>query len=115
MTAAAMPDVEGYFDPATWTVSYLALDPATKPCALIASVLDCEPQSGRIHTASADRLVARVRELGAAVAWILETQVHADHLSAAPWLKQQVGGHIGIGSHIAAVQTVCGKLPLNAL
>ena len=110
MPAAASLNVEGFFDPATWTVSYLVLDPATKQCALIDSVLDYDPKSGRTHTASADKLVARVRELGATVTWILETHVHADHLSAAPYLKQQLGGRIAIGSHIATVQTVFGKL-----
>jgi glyoxylase-like metal-dependent hydrolase (beta-lactamase superfamily II) len=103
-------EVEGFFDPATWTVSYLVLDTATKQCALIDSVLDYDPKSGRTATASADKLVARVRELGAAVQWILETHVHADHFSAAPYLKQQLGGRIAIGRHITAVQTMFGKL-----
>ncbi|WGG52351.1 MBL fold metallo-hydrolase [Rugamonas sp. DEMB1] len=102
--------VEGYFDPATWTVSYLVLDSASKQCALIDSVLDYDHKSGRSSTAHADRLVARVRELGASVQWILETHVHADHLSAAPYLKQQLGGAIGIGQHIAEVQHAFGTL-----
>jgi len=102
--------VEGYFDPATWTVSYIVFDNATKQCALVDSVLDYDPKSGRTGTASADRLVARVRELGATVQWILETHVHADHLSAAPYLKQQLGGQVGVGSRITSVQAVFGKL-----
>ncbi len=102
--------VEGFFDAATSTVSYLVLDPASRQCALIDSVLDYDPKSGRTSTASADRLIARVAELGANVAWILETHVHADHLTAAPYLKQQLGGRIGIGQHIATVQQVFGKL-----
>jgi glyoxylase-like metal-dependent hydrolase (beta-lactamase superfamily II) len=110
MTAAPAFEVEGFFDPATWTVSYLVLDLATRQCALIDSVLDYDPKSGRTAHIGADKLVARVRDLGAAVQWILETHVHADHLSAAPYLKQQLGGRIGIGAHIAAVQTVFGKL-----
>jgi glyoxylase-like metal-dependent hydrolase (beta-lactamase superfamily II) len=102
--------VEGYFDPATWTVSYLVLDTRTRQCALIDSVLDYDPKSGRTAHTSADRLVARVRELGAKVQWILETHVHADHLSAAPYLKQQLGGRLGIGQHITTVQKVFATL-----
>lgn len=102
--------VEGFFDKATSTVSYLVLDPATRQCALIDSVLDYDPKSGRTSTASADQLIARVAELGATVAWILETHVHADHLTAAPYLKEKLGGKIGIGQHITAVQRVFGGL-----
>lgn len=102
--------VEGYFDPHTWTVSYLVLDRETRQCALVDSVLDYDPKSGRTSHASADRLIARVRELGAKVQWILETHVHADHLSAAPYLKERLGGRVGIGSHITTVQDVFGKL-----
>ncbi len=102
--------VEGFFDPATWTVSYLVLDTSTRQCALIDSVLDYDPKSGRTSTQSADKLVARVRELGANVQWILETHVHADHLSAAPYLKQALGGRLGIGNHITQVQKVFGSL-----
>jgi glyoxylase-like metal-dependent hydrolase (beta-lactamase superfamily II) len=110
MTARSSFQVEGCFDPATWTVSYIVLDQATMQCAIVDSVLDYDPKSGRTSTASADRLVARVRELGASVQWILETHVHADHLSAAPYLKQQLGGQMGIGQHITTVQNVFGKL-----
>jgi glyoxylase-like metal-dependent hydrolase (beta-lactamase superfamily II) len=102
--------VEGFFDPETWTVSYIVLDTDTKQCALIDSVLDYDPKSGRTQTRSADRLIARVHELGASVAWILETHAHADHLTAAPYLKQQLGGQSAIGRHITAVQQVFGKL-----
>ena len=102
--------VEGFFDPATWTVSYLVLDQATKQCALLDSVLDYDPKSGRTAHTHADALIARVRELGASLQWILETHVHADHLSAAPYLKQELGGQIGIGAHITAVQQVFGSL-----
>jgi len=104
------PYVEGFFDPETHTVSYLVLDDATRQCALIDSVLDYDPKSGRTATTSADKLVTRVIELGAKVEWILETHVHADHLTAAPYLKEKLGGTIGIGSHIAAVQEVFGLL-----
>ena len=102
--------VEGFFDPATWTVSYLALDTTTGLCALIDSVLDYDAKSGHTATRSADKLIARVRELGATVEWILETHVHADHLSAAPHLKEQLGGQIGIGQKITIVQKVFGLL-----
>lgn len=109
MSTAAF-QVEGFFDTATSTVSYLVLDPATLRCALIDSVLDFDQKSGRTATTSADKLVARVRELGASVEWILETHVHADHLTAAPYLQQCLGGRTGIGRHIAAVQEVFGTL-----
>lgn len=102
--------VEAFHDSATGTVSYIALDLGTNRCALIDSVLDYDAKAGRTSTESADRLIARVAELGAHVEWILETHVHADHLTAAPYLQAQVGGKIGIGSHIARVQDVFGSL-----
>ncbi|CAH0178263.1 MBL fold metallo-hydrolase [Pseudomonas brassicacearum] len=104
------PYVEGFFDPETHTVSYLVLDEATHQCALIDSVLDFDPKSGRTATTSADKLMTRVIELEAKVQWILETHVHADHLTAAPYLKEKLGGQIGIGSQIATVQEVFGTL-----
>lgn len=102
--------VEGFFDERTSTVSYIVLDLTTRQCALVDSVLDYDPKSGRTSHTSADLLVRRVRELGATVQWILETHVHADHLSAAPYLKQQLGGRLGIGQHITTVQKVFGTL-----
>jgi len=102
--------VEGFFDAATSTVSYIVLDRATKQCAIVDSVLDYDPKSGRTSHASADLLIQRVRELGATLQWILETHVHADHLSAAPYLKQALGGQLGIGQHITTVQKVFGTL-----
>lgn len=102
--------VEGFFDPETHTVSYLVLDEATRHCALVDSVLDYDPKSGHTTTTSADKLMARVAELDAKVEWILETHVHADHLTAAPYLKEKLGGKIGIGSQIATVQKVFGTL-----
>lgn len=102
--------IEGFFDPGTWTVSYIVLDRATRHCALIDSVLDFDAKSGRTSTTSADKLVARVKELGGQVQWILETHVHADHLSAAPYLKKQLGGKLGIGEQITTVQGVFGTL-----
>ncbi len=102
--------VEGFFDAATWTISHIVLDTATRHCAIVDSVLDYDPKSGRTAHDSADRLIARVRELGATVQWILETHVHADHLSAAPYLKAALGGQTGIGQQITAVQKVFGSL-----
>ena len=102
--------VEGFFDPGTWTVSYIVFDKKTRRCALIDSVLDFDSKSGRTTTSSADKLIARVRELDANVQWILETHVHADHLSAAPYLKKHLGGELGIGEHITTVQGVFGSL-----
>ena len=100
------PDVTPLFDEATNTVSYVVVDPATRAAALVDSVLDFDLKSGRTATASADRMIALVRERGLTVEWILETHVHADHLSAAPYLKERVGGRIGIGEHIREVQKV---------
>ncbi|GAB3397075.1 MBL fold metallo-hydrolase [Massilia agilis] len=102
--------VEGFFDPHTWTVTYIVLDRESKECAIIDSVLDYDHKSGRTSTTSADKVIARVRELGANVTWILETHVHADHLTAAPYLKEQLGGKVGIGKHITTVQGVFGTL-----
>jgi glyoxylase-like metal-dependent hydrolase (beta-lactamase superfamily II) len=102
--------VEAFFDAATWTLSYLVLDTRSRRCALVDSVLGYDPKAGRTQRASADRLVARVRELEAQVDWILETHVHADHLTAAPYLKQQVGGLVAIGDQITRVQEVFGDL-----
>lgn len=110
MNTRTSMQVEGFFDPGTWTVSYIVLDKKTKQCALVDSVLDYDPKSGRTAHTTADQLIARVRELGATVQWILETHVHADHLSAAPYLKQQLGGQLGIGQHITTVQSVFGQL-----
>ncbi|WDY58077.1 MBL fold metallo-hydrolase [Pseudomonas sp. PSKL.D1] len=102
--------VEAFFDKATSTISYLVLDRETSHCVLIDSVLDYDPKSGRTGTESADRLIGRVAELGAKVQWILETHVHADHLSAAAYLKSKVGGHTAIGARITQVQKVFGAL-----
>jgi glyoxylase-like metal-dependent hydrolase (beta-lactamase superfamily II) len=102
--------IEGFYDPDTSTISYLLTDADTRKCALIDSVLDFDPKSGRTRTACADKLIARVHELGLTVRWLLETHVHADHLSAAPYLKERVGGQIAIGAQVIRVQEVFGKL-----
>jgi glyoxylase-like metal-dependent hydrolase (beta-lactamase superfamily II) len=102
--------IEGHFDEATGTVSYIVMDPATRACALIDTLMDYDPKSGYTSSQSADRLLARVQQLNGTVQWILETHVHADHLSAAPYLQKKLGGRLGIGQHITAVQNVFSKL-----
>jgi len=101
--------VEAFFDPATSSLSYLLLDRATRTCALVDAVLDYDGATGQTATQSADRLLARVEALGAKVHWIVETHVHADHLSAASYLKQQAGGRIGIGAGVVDVQARFGR------
>ena len=104
------PHVKAFFDDATNTVSYIARDPAGTTCAIIDSVLDYDQASGRTDTRSADQVIAYVKEEGLTVAWILETHVHADHLSAAPYLQEHLGGKIGIGTNITVVQDTFGKV-----
>lgn len=103
-------DVREFFDPATYTYSYVVADPATRHCAIVDSVLDYDPASGRTSCDSADRIIAYVRSRGLQVQWLLETHVHADHLSAAPYLKRELGGQLGIGENITVVQNTFGKL-----
>ena len=110
MTTPSRLNVESLFDPATFTFSHIVWDQATAQCALIDSVLDYDPKAGRTSTASADRLIERVNELGLNLQWLLETHVHADHLSAAPYLQERLGGQLAIGSHITTVQNTFGKL-----
>lgn len=104
------PEVTAFFDEPTNTVSYVVVDPATRKCALVDSVLDFDPASGRTDRRSADRMIVFVKEHGLEVEWILETHVHADHLSAAPYLKERLGGKLGIGRNITIVQDVFGKI-----
>lgn len=102
--------VEPQFDPVTSTASYIVLDRASGQCALIDTVLDYSAGAGRVTHASADRLIARVKELDAGVAWILETHVHADHLSAAAYVREALGGRLGIGAGIVTVQQTFARL-----
>ena len=104
------PDVKGFFDEATNTISYVVSDPDTKACAVIDSLLDFDQASGRTNTASADMLIAYVREQGFTCAWIIDTHVHADHLTAAPYIRSQLGGKTAIGDRIPVVQNVFGKI-----
>ena len=100
------PQVHGLFDKATWTVTYVVHNGHGSACAIVDSVLDYDPKAGRTKTESADRVIAYVRDNQLNVAWILETHAHADHLSAAPYLKERLGGRIAIGEHITRVQEV---------
>ncbi|MBU3711374.1 MAG: MBL fold metallo-hydrolase [Limnohabitans sp.] len=100
------PQVHGIFDPATWTVTYVVHNGPGSAAAIIDSVLDYDPKSGRTRTTSADKVIDYVMAQDLKVQWILETHAHADHLSAAPYLKQKLGGKIGIGDQITRVQKV---------
>jgi len=103
------PLVKTFFDEPTFTFSYVVSDPETKRCAIVDSVLDFDYAAGKTDTASADQIVDYVKAEGLTVDWILETHVHADHLSAAPYLKDKLGGQLSIGEHITTVQNVFGK------
>ena len=98
------PDVQAFFDTATFTASYLVVDPATKTAAIIDPVLDFEPKAGKLSTASADALLAAVRDQGLHLGYVLETHAHADHLSAADYIRRQTGAKIVIGARITEVQ-----------
>lgn len=105
-TELLTPQVHGIFDQGTWTVTYVVHQGPGTACAIIDSVLDYDPKSGRTRHTSADKVITYVRENKLQTAWILETHAHADHLSAAPYLKAQLGGKTAIGDHITAVQKV---------
>jgi glyoxylase-like metal-dependent hydrolase (beta-lactamase superfamily II) len=98
------PSVTAFFDEATFTVTYVVADPDSAHAAIIDPVLDYDPASGRTSTASADKVATFVSDNGLGVDWVLETHVHADHLSAAPYLREKLGGKVAIGRHVAAVQ-----------
>ncbi len=104
------PKVTGFFDEATNTISYVVQDPDSPACAVIDTVLDIDYAAGRISYDSADEIIAFVQENGLQVEWLIETHVHADHLSAAPYLQEKLGGKIGIGEKITQVQEVFGKV-----
>ncbi len=106
MTNSLTPQVHGIFDPATWTVTYVVYEKEGSACAIIDSVLDYDPKSGRTRTDSADKVIEFVKQKNLKVEWILETHAHADHLTAAPYLKQTLGGKTAIGDHITTVQQV---------
>ena len=100
------PRIQSFFDPETFTATHVVWCAATRAAAVIDSVRDYDPKSGRTGTASAERVLACVHEHGLQVQWHLETHAHADHLSAAPWLQERLGGKIAIGAHIRQVQGV---------
>jgi glyoxylase-like metal-dependent hydrolase (beta-lactamase superfamily II) len=102
--------IQGFFDPSTWTVSYVVSDPATRAAAVIDAVLDYDFKSGHTDTASADRLLAYLQERQLKLEWILETHAHADHLSGAHYLQERLGGRTAIGENIREVQAVFKKL-----
>lgn len=104
------PEVSAFFDPATWTISYVVKDPASNKCAIVDSVMDIDYAAGRITYESADALIKYVEDNGLELEWLLETHVHADHLSAAPYIQNKLGGKIGIGKNITIVQDVFGKV-----
>jgi glyoxylase-like metal-dependent hydrolase (beta-lactamase superfamily II) len=104
------PEVTAFFEAQTNTVSYVIRDPASTSCAVIDSVLDIDYAAGRITYDSADAIIAHVRAQGLTLEWLIETHVHADHLSAAPYIQAQLGGKIGIGEHICTVQETFGKI-----
>lgn len=107
---ATRPEVTAFFDAQTNTVSYVVKDPGSKACAIVDSVMDIDYAAGRIAYDSADRIIAFVREQGLEVEWLIETHVHADHLSGAPYLQGKLGGKIGIGERITVVQETFGKV-----
>lgn len=104
------PEVTGFFDEDTNTISYVVKDPDSLACAIVDSVMDIDYAAGRISYASADRLIAFVRDNDLQVEWLIETHAHADHLSGAPYIQQQLGGKLGIGENIIIVQNVFGKV-----
>lgn len=109
-TTQTTPAITAFFDEDTFTVTYIVADPDTKQCAVIDTVLDYDANMGRTRTDSADKVIASIKEQGLTVTWLIETHVHADHLSAAPYIQQQLGGKIAIGDQITQVQDIFGNL-----
>ncbi|NKC29395.1 MBL fold metallo-hydrolase [Falsiroseomonas selenitidurans] len=104
------PEVTAFFDAPTNTISYVVKDPASHACAVVDSVMDIDYAAGRITYDSADAIIAHIRDRGLTLEWLIETHVHADHLSAAPYIQGRLGGKIGIGEQITVVQEVFGKV-----
>jgi glyoxylase-like metal-dependent hydrolase (beta-lactamase superfamily II) len=104
------PDVTAFFDDATNTISYIVRDPNSVSCAIIDSVMDMDYASGRISSSAADQLIDHIVTHELHLEWLIETHVHADHLSAAPYIQQRLGGKLAIGEHIVTVQNTFGKI-----
>ncbi|MEM1077252.1 MAG: MBL fold metallo-hydrolase [Pseudomonadota bacterium] len=104
------PKVTPFFDPQSNTISYVVREPGGPACAIIDPVMEFDPAAGRLTYDSADQMIAFIREHELALEWIIETHVHADHLSGAPYIQEQLGGKIGIGEHVQEVQDVFGKI-----
>ncbi|UWR14785.1 MBL fold metallo-hydrolase [Sulfitobacter sp. M368] len=104
------PDVSAHFDEATNTITYIVKDPSSNHCAIIDSVMDINYAAGRITYDHADALIKEITDRGLTLDWIIETHVHADHLSAAPYLQEKLGGKIGVGEKILVVQDTFGKI-----
>ena len=104
------PEVQAFFDEATNTISYIVKDPSSSSCAIIDSVMDIDYAAGRITYEHADELIRQIETQGLKLEWIIETHVHADHLSAAPYIQERLGGKIGVGSKIMVVQETFGKV-----
>ena len=104
------PEVSAHFDEATNTISYIVKDPASNHCAIVDSVMDIDYAAGRISADHADGLIAEIKDRGLILDWIIETHIHADHLSAAPYLQDILGGKIGVGEKILVVQDTFGKI-----
>ncbi|UHD47388.1 MBL fold metallo-hydrolase [Aureimonas altamirensis] len=104
------PEVTGFFDPQTHTIAYVVADPETAACAIFDAVMDIDYAAGRIAFEHADRMIDHVRAHGLTVEWVIETHVHADHLSGAPYIQEKLGGQLAIGADIVAVQETFGKI-----
>jgi glyoxylase-like metal-dependent hydrolase (beta-lactamase superfamily II) len=102
--------ITAFFDEATFTITYIIADPDTKKCAVIDTVLDYDANMGRTRTDSADKVISSIKQQGLTIAWLIETHVHADHLSAAPYIQKQLGGTIAISDQITHVQDMFGDL-----
>ena len=106
MNTTTQASVKAFFDPQTWTYTYVVYESKGSPCIVIDSVLNYNPKSGRTKTESADEVIAFIKENRLQLDWILETHAHADHLTAAPYIQEKLGGKIAIGDHITTVQSV---------
>ncbi len=104
------PEVVPFFDAATNTISYIVRDPSSDACAVVDSVMDIDYAAGRITHDGADRIIEHIRRSGWRLEWLIETHVHADHLSAAPYIQRELGGRLGIGENITVVQETFGKI-----